>query len=104
MHHLPPHEPTSHLIEVAAGSRLARVVGQLRFSAASWHHQGISEIGQGLAVVATAPDGVIEAVEMASHPWLVAVQWHPELTAAEDLPQQKLFEALVRAANAGMEA
>ena len=37
-----------------------------------------------LEVVAQAPDGTIEAVEMKEHPWLIAVQWHPELTAAEE--------------------
>ena len=41
---------------------------------------------------------MIEAVEMREHPWLVAVQWHPESTAAEDATQQRLFDALVAAA------
>ena len=44
------------------------------------------------------PDGTIEAVEMPAHPWLVAVQWHPELTAADDPTQQAIFNALVEAA------
>ena len=44
---------------------------------------------------AVARDGVIEAVEMATFPDLVAVQWHPEITAAQDAGQQKLFEWLV---------
>jgi putative glutamine amidotransferase len=51
----------------------------------------------GLEVVATAPDGTIEAVEMPEHPWLIAVQWHPELTAERDPAQQRLFDALVNA-------
>lgn len=45
-----------------------------------------------------ASDGIIEAVEMSGHPWLVAVQWHPELTAATDPVQQRLFDGLVKAA------
>jgi putative glutamine amidotransferase len=48
--------------------------------------------------VASAADGIIEAVEMKDHPWLVAVQWHPEITAAEDPAQQRLFDAFVKAA------
>jgi len=42
---------------------------------------------------------VIEAVEMPGHPWLVAVQWHPERTAAEDPVQQRLFDQFVIASN-----
>ena len=38
----------------------------------------------------------VEAVEHAEHPWLVAVQWHPELTAARDACQQSFFDELVR--------
>ena len=37
---------------------------------------------------------------MPDHPWLFAVQWHPELTAADDPVQQRLFDALVEAAAA----
>jgi putative glutamine amidotransferase len=48
--------------------------------------------------VAQAPDGTIEAVEKKDHPWLYAVQWHPELTAEKDPVQQRLFNALTEAA------
>jgi putative glutamine amidotransferase len=51
-----------------------------------------------LKVAATAPDGTLEALEMPNHPWLIAVQWHPELTAADDAAQQRLFDTLVEVA------
>jgi putative glutamine amidotransferase len=35
---------------------------------------------------------------MPEHPWLIGVQWHPEMTAADDPSQQRLFDALVEAA------
>ncbi|MFP6752747.1 MAG: gamma-glutamyl-gamma-aminobutyrate hydrolase family protein, partial [Pirellulaceae bacterium] len=95
-------EPSSaieHELSVTPGSRLAEVMGQLEFSANSDHHQAIRKIAPGLSAVAEAPDGVIEAVEMPSHPWLVAVQWHPERTAAEDPIQQRLFDQFVIASN-----
>jgi len=53
--------------------------------------------------VAHAPDGTIEGVEMPGCPWCIAVQWHPEITAAEDPIQQRLFDALVRQARGGGE-
>jgi putative glutamine amidotransferase len=97
LHRLPPREPTSHPIELVAGSRLAALLGRDEFAAASWHHQAIDRVAAGLTVAARAPDGTIEAVELRDHPWLIAVQWHPELTAADDPLQQKLFDALVAA-------
>ena len=97
-HRVPPREPTPHPIRVEPASRLAGVLGATDFSCMSWHHQAIRQVAPGFEVVAHAPDGTIEGLEMPSHPWLVAVQWHPELTAAEDPIQQRLFDALVEAA------
>ena len=44
----------------------------------SRHHQAIKAVGDGLVVSATAPDGVIEAVEDPTRRFCVGVQWHPE--------------------------
>lgn len=97
-HRLPPRDPTSHRVRVDPESRLAGLLGETEFESASWHHQAVDRPGSGLAVVAQAPDGVIEALESRTHPWLFGVQWHPELTAAKDPVQQRLFDALVGAA------
>ncbi|MDE0214475.1 MAG: gamma-glutamyl-gamma-aminobutyrate hydrolase family protein [Deltaproteobacteria bacterium] len=97
-HRVPPREPTPHAIRVEPASRLAGLLGATDFSCMSWHHQAIRHVAPGFEVVAHAPDGTIEGLEMPSHPWLVGVQWHPELTAAEDPIQQRLFDALVEAA------
>jgi putative glutamine amidotransferase len=48
-----------------------------------------------LRPVAWAEDGVIEALEQEGNPNLLAVQWHPELSAADDPAQQGLFDRLV---------
>jgi putative glutamine amidotransferase len=50
-----------------------------------------------LRVVARAPDGIIEAMEL-DGAFVLAVQWHPEDTAIDDPAQQRLFDALVRKA------
>ena len=96
-HRLPPREPTEHAVTVTPDSKLAGMLPELEFIAATWHHQGIRDVAPGLDVVAHAPDGTIEAVEMREHPWLVGIQWHPELTAAEDALQQGLFNEFVKA-------
>lgn len=97
VHRLPPREPTEHSVRAEAGSKLVGIRGQLEFVAVSWHHQGIRTVANGLKVVAAADDGTIEAIESSDHRWLIGVQWHPELTAADDEVQQRLFDELVRA-------
>jgi len=100
-HRAPPREPIHHMVRVEKDSELADILGATEFSCASWHHQAIRDVAPGFQVVAHAPDGTIEGLEMRSHRWLYAVQWHPELTAAEDPVQQRLFDALVEAAKGG---
>ncbi len=98
LHRAPPREPTPHPVEVDDSSRLAKLMGQTACEPMSWHHQAIDQLGTGLQVVARAADEVIEAVEYPNHPWLIGVQWHPELSAADDVAQQRLFDELVGAA------
>jgi len=43
-------------------------------------------------------DGTIEGLESDSHPWLMAVQFHPEDLVGFHAPSQRLFGALVEAA------
>ncbi len=101
-HRLPAsEEPPRHEVEVEAGSHLAEVMGTLRPAPESRHHQAPRAVAETLRPVAWAADGTIEALEPLEpgrHPWLLAVQWHPEATAEEDASQQRLFDALVEAA------
>lgn len=82
-------------VRVEADSLIAKVMGTTQVNTTSGHHQSLKDLGDGLRVVGTAPDGIIEAVEMPDHPWLIAVQWHPEVTAMKDTTQQALFDELV---------
>ena len=98
LHRAPPREPIMHSVRLKPGSRLADILGREQFDATSWHHQALRGAAAGFEAVAHAPDGTIEAIEMSSHRWLIAVQWHPELSAASDPLQQKLFDAIVEEA------
>jgi putative glutamine amidotransferase len=76
------------------------IVGRLlretpTLSVQSYHHQAIAELAPGLTTTATS-DGVVQAVELDSVPFGIAVQWHPE-QSPEDL---RLFAGLVDAARA----
>jgi putative glutamine amidotransferase len=99
IHRSPPDSPAAlHSVSVQPDSRLAAVMGQHEVRPVSWHHQAAREVAPELRVVAQAADGTIEALEMPNHPWLIALQWHPEITAGDDPSQQRIFEALVAAA------
>jgi putative glutamine amidotransferase len=90
-----------HEVELLPQTLLASLLGVERATVASWHHQAPAEVAPGLVVSAQAPDGVIEAIEMPGHPWLLGVQWHPEITAGHDPLQQRIFDSLVDAARQG---
>jgi len=63
----------------------------------SLHHQAIDRLGEGLRVVAKDLDAFVQAIESASHPWLVGVQWHPEYLLYLRR-QRRIFGHLVRRA------
>ena len=91
----------THEVTVEEGSRLAGVFGAGRLRVNSMHHQAINRLGDGLVVSArSTDDGVIEAVEVPSHPFMVGVQWHPEALSISDRPTQQLFEQFIEAARA----
>lgn len=98
LHRTPDRQPTRHGVTVKAGSLLARVLGTESLEPSSWHHQAVRAVAQRLLPVAWSPDGVVEGLELPGHPFLLAVQWHPEQRAAEDPAEQRLFDAFVRAA------
>jgi len=80
------------------GSLLAQVMGTTKVATYSGHHQAAKDVAPGLEVTATAPDGIVEALGKSDHPWLIATQWHPEVSAAQDPSQQNIFDELVKAA------
>ncbi|HEX7087471.1 MAG TPA: gamma-glutamyl-gamma-aminobutyrate hydrolase family protein [Vicinamibacterales bacterium] len=91
----------AHDVWVTSGSLLARLMAEsleddtLRVN--SRHHQAVKRVAPGFVVTATAPDGVIEAIEHPELPFCLGVQWHPEnfWRTGEFRP---LFEGLAAAA------
>lgn len=85
----------SHRVRVISGTIVQSILpGGDYFEVPTHHHQAVDIVGSGLAAVAWADDGVIEAIESPTPgEFLVGVQWHPE---AGDDP--RLFRALATAA------
>ena len=89
-----------HDVEVEDGTLLRAATGARSLACSSHHHQGVDRVGDGLRASGRSSDGLVEALEPADGGagWTVAVQWHPEDTAAIDPAQQSLFDELVRRA------
>jgi putative glutamine amidotransferase len=97
-----PRVAIAHEVWLTSGSLLDRLMrerleGSDTAPVNSRHHQAVKQLGRGLVVSGTAPDGVIEAVEDPSRRFCLAVQWHPEnfYRTGEFRP---LFEGFVNAA------
>lgn len=93
-----------HDIILDPDSRLARAIGAPAFEINSRHHQAVlpDSIGPGLHSVGSADDhghALVEAMESASHRWVVGVQWHPERPEAHKPAfhplQRRLFTTFV---------
>ncbi|MCC3451899.1 MAG: gamma-glutamyl-gamma-aminobutyrate hydrolase family protein [Microcoleus sp. PH2017_15_JOR_U_A] len=92
-----PIRAIEHIIKIDPDSRLAKIMGTTSTNVVSWHHQAVQTMIPGWQIVARAPDGLIEAIEYKYHPWMVAVQWHPEMSP-KSLPDCGIFRAFVEAA------
>lgn len=83
------------IVVTEPGSQLARIL-PTSCQVNSLHHQAIKRLGRGLRVTAHSEDGLVEAVEPADdHPFLMAVQWHPEEMLSRP-EQRKIFEEFIR--------
>ena len=60
---------------IAPERRLATALG-IGATVNSYHHQSIATLGDGIVVAGTAPDGVIEAIEVPeARAFCIGVQW-----------------------------
>lgn len=85
---------TSHTISLAAGSQLRRWLGTDALVVNTRHFQALATLGDGFSVAATAPDGVVEAIEHETGR-LWGVQFHPERLGP---PAARIFRAFVQQA------
>jgi putative glutamine amidotransferase len=91
-----PHTGCRHGVHLDPQSILHTIIGSDEFVVESSHHQAVGRLAATAKLVATAPDGVAEAIEFADDPWMIGVQWHPE-RFPESLATKRLFAAFVAA-------
>jgi len=95
-----PRNKIIHSVCIESNTKLAACLQAGEVPVNSLHHQGIKQLAPELTATATAPDGLIEAVEISEHPFAIGVQWHPECLVDDEPMMLGLFEGLVSAAKA----
>lgn len=85
-----------HQAHLTEGGLLESIFGKSEMKINSLHHQAIARLGEGLALDAAAPDGVVEAVTLPGRP-VLGVQWHPEMMLQHDDEMLPIFRWFVEA-------
>ncbi|MGB6187091.1 gamma-glutamyl-gamma-aminobutyrate hydrolase family protein [Aeromonas molluscorum] len=84
----------SHMVELVEDSWFAELMGAKKIPVNSLHGQAIKRLGKGLAPLAYAEDGLVEAIHAPELPqFTLAVQWHPEWRAKDNPHSVKIFTA-----------
>ena len=95
----------SHTVSISEGSLLHDIFATDTIAVNSFHHQAVRDAGPQLRIVATAADGVTEAIESSQHKSIIGVQWHPECFCLRgDKSMQPLFRWLTAQAQSYADA
>ena len=94
LHGITPRSWAAHEVQLVPGSQVARCAGVDRMTVNSFHGQVVDQVAPGLRVTATAPDGVVEAVELPGARFVVGIQWHPEFEPRDPAAQRVFAELL----------
>jgi putative glutamine amidotransferase len=88
----------NHEIVLCDTSSLIFPIGTDTIMVNSWHHQGVKIIPNYLRVIARSFDGLPEAVVMdkSVHPFMIAVQFHPERLGKENAIHQTMKRSFCR--------
>ena len=92
-----PYQAT-HSIKIDKHSTLFRMADKLEIERVnSFHHQALKQVAKGLKVVATAPDGIIEAVERENEEelFVIGVQFHPEMMYDKSTFARGIFKKFI---------
>jgi len=87
-----------HDIRIVKDSKLYNIFGTDVLTTNSFHNQAVKQIAPGFRACAYSEDGIIEAIESETAPFIVGVQAHPEALTEAYPHFMKLFEAFVNAA------
>lgn len=95
--HSQDHSPEmkTHTAIVEKGTKIYEIFGENEIMINSFHHQALKDIAKEYKVTVRAKDGVVEAIENMNYPFLVGVQWHPEMLHKHHDDANRIFKALI---------
>ncbi|MBR5209018.1 MAG: gamma-glutamyl-gamma-aminobutyrate hydrolase family protein, partial [Paludibacteraceae bacterium] len=97
-HHMSaPYDKYIHTVSLIKDTPLYDLLRVDTLPVNSYHHQAIANLSPKLKPMAIAEDGIVEAVYLPEHPFLWAVQWHPEFLYGCDEPSKKIFREFLDA-------
>ena len=92
-----PSDKVIHGVEFKENTPIAEILRKDEDVINSYHHQCVKKAGEGLKIMAWAPDGIVEGLYMPDKKFVLAVQWHPERLTKKYDSALKLFKAFVKA-------
>ena len=97
-HHMtPPYDRVVHKVILNEETPLYSILNVKEIGVNSYHHQAIKDLSEKLEIAAVSEDGIIEGVYMPGKKFVLATQWHPELSYLKDENSMKIFNAFVNA-------
>ena len=84
-----------HVVHLCDQCPLAVELGRREINVNSTHHQALKLLPEHWLVDGRSKDGIIEMMRHRVYPWVVGVQWHPELL--DDDVSDSLYSAFVGA-------
>ncbi|MGV8145681.1 MAG: gamma-glutamyl-gamma-aminobutyrate hydrolase family protein [Alkaliphilus sp.] len=92
-----PQDSISHQVKLINGSLIHGAFEKEALNVNSYHHQAIDKLGKDLVVTGYSEDNIIESIEHSKYPFLIGVQWHPEMMAETYKEQLKIFRIFIEA-------
>ena len=93
--HRQPDTPEAHKVTCLDGTLAADIFGTDPIMVNTLHHQAVRALGKGLRVAAVSDDGLVEAVDMPDRQFVLGIQWHPEMLAAQNPHQMAVFQRFI---------
>lgn len=87
-----------HDIDVIPETELHRIFGKTKLVTNSFHHQAVKDLAPGFAICAKSEDGVVESICRSGSPWILGVQWHPEVMIDAHPEMKHLFVTFINKA------
>ena len=84
----------THKVKIKKDSLLYEIIGKEEIMVNSFHHYHVFDNGK-FDIVAHAPDGTIEAIEMRDKKFVLGVQWHPEISYEFDENSKLIIDAFI---------